>query len=173
MNTLYVTGEQIRNARPDCISDIGQISIGQVIVGFETYQDIQGRVNQHFSYLAVVTGSAYRITDEHIIDRGIGLGKHIKVEPLPTFTRNKPTYVSDPSLLRIGNKAIQGVDQYEPPAGLGSGFLVVREEPYQVEANLEIGPGLYVNGSNDYAMLGNGRFMAVALDTDPRLNGEL
>jgi len=170
MNTLRVTSQEIRNARPDCVTEIGQLSLGQVIVGFETYSDLAGRVNTRYSRLAVVTGSAYRIIGSTIIDRGIGLGKHLEVEPLPTFTRPKETY-GDLSLLPIENKAVQGIDQYEPPAGLGRGLLLVREEPYQAETNLEIGPGLYINGANNYEMLS--KFMAVSLDTNPRLAGEL
>lgn len=70
-------------------------------------------------------------------------------------------------------KGIEGIDESSPPAGLSRGLLAVREEPYQTEPNLKVGPGLYINGANDYHMLYKGQFMAVALDSDRRLAGHI
>lgn len=164
--------ERLGSARPESINTIGQLVAGQVVINFDTYSDLSGRINSHLSQLAVVAGSAYRILDGEIIDRGVGLGKYMRVEPLPSHTRNIETY-EDQTWLRIQAKGVEGVDESSPPAGLSRGLLAVREESYQVEPNLKVGPGLYINGANDYHMLHKGQFMAVALDSDPRLVGQL
>ncbi|HKR81873.1 MAG TPA: hypothetical protein VJR27_02645 [Candidatus Saccharimonadales bacterium] len=172
MIKLHVTPERLRNARPESVASLGQLMAGQIVVTFNTYNDTEGRVNFHLCQLAVVAGSAYRILDGQVVDRGMDLGKCLRVEPLPTYTRDLAVY-EDPTWLRVQAKGIEGVDENGPPAGLSRGLMVVREEPYQVEPNLEVGPHLYVNGANDYHTIYKSQFMAVALDSDPRLSGQL
>src|SRR5882672_2834430 len=160
MNILQVAPERLRNARPDSVANLGQLVAGQVVIGFGTYSDLQGVINSHFGQLAVVSGPPYRLLDGEVVDRGIGLGKYVRVEQLPSHTLDKPDY-EDPTWLRVQAKGVEGVDEFSPPAGLRSGLLAVREEPYQIEPSLEVGPGLYVNGANDYGMLYKGQFMAI------------
>lgn len=164
--------EQLRSARPDCVTHIGQLIAGQVVISFDTYFDLEGNFNPHTGRVAVLSGSAYRIRDGEIIDRGVGLDECMRVEPLPAHTRATNTY-EDQAWLRVGRKGIEGIDESNQPAGLSRGLLVVREEPYRSDLNLEVGPGLYVNGANDYHTLFRGQHMAVFLDSNPHLSGHL
>ncbi|HEX8763287.1 MAG TPA: hypothetical protein VF733_06060 [Candidatus Saccharimonadales bacterium] len=172
MDRLIVGSERLRSARPDSISRIDQLTAGQVVIGFDAYRDFHGVVNAHLSHLAVVTGSAARIIDGEIIDRGIGFGKSVKIEPLDSYTIKHRIY-GDPTWLRVNDKGIEGVDKSDAPTGLSAGLLAVRQEPYQTGPSLEVSPGLYINGANDFYTIFKDGFMAVALDSDSRLMGML
>lgn len=169
-----VSRERIQNARPDCIRDVGQLVAGQVVIEYWTYIDLNGHIAQHSSELAVVRGAPYRIIDDGI--KNTRLGEAMRVEKLPAFTQEQTSsvYTVEPqSMLSVRCMGIDGVDDLEPFAGIHKGLLAVQEEPYQVHKNLEVGPGLYVNGSNDYDMVFHAGFMIIALDSDPRIAGQV
>jgi len=162
--------EVIAIARPDSISDFSQLKPGRAVIEFAAFYDYKGAVNCHTAKLAVVRGPAYRILGEvSVNDSGI---KCVPVEKLPAFTKDEHAPSEDNSLFDITGTTIEDREVVRNSFNAGyfnAGLLAVRDEPYRVEQNLEVGPGLYVNGSNDYYMVFNTPYMAVALDSDPRL----
>lgn len=172
MHILRDRVEKIAAARPDCITDVSQLVPGKIVIGFSTYCDVGGFINQHHTGLAVVRGTPYRIVSEEIVQRG-EFGKYINVEKLPAFTKSEErSFVANDSLLRISEMGIAGLG-YVSTRLFDAGLLAVQEERFQVEQNLEVGPGLYVNGSNDYDIVFRAMFMAIAIDSDTRLAGRL
>lgn len=173
MNKLSILPDEIRRARPDSITDLGQLVAGSAVIHFDTYNDLNGIINSHLSRLALVTGPAYRLIDGQIIEESAGRGKHMRAERLPTYTRDRAFYDSsykNTPLLRVEGFAIKGIDTVSPAAGLSRGLLAVQQGQSKPTAPyLAVGPDLYVDGENTYQKLFVENFMAIALDSDSRL----
>src|SRR5688572_165715 len=163
---LSVPIERLRRARPDAITHRNQLTAGQIAVGFSVYSDVEGIINRHMSTLAVIDTSAYRVRDPEIKRLSSVMGPFLLAEKLPTYVIENR---NEPDNLYLAQLGIKDVCETCPPAGLTRGLLRVQPEPYATEESLMIGPGLYVNGANDIQMTICG-FMAVALDSDPRLS---
>jgi len=172
MQNLFLAAERIHTARPDSIRDVSQLAAGNVVVKFSTYLDLSGVINKHLTRLAVVYGPLYRITDGEIIDKGLGTDKYMRVERLSAFTLGEQPS-GDTDLLSVGNIGIKGINRLAPHLSINAGLLAVREEVASEAANLEVGPGLYVNGKNDFHTLFHEQFMAIALDSNPELADRL
>lgn len=161
--------ENIQNARPDVISHRRQINPGAVVIEFGIYYDQSGIINAHLGSLAIVRGPAYRVKGDEIIDRGVGLGRSIAVEALPSLTKPSGEFVHTPEWVGVDFIGIEDIDTRMAGPGFSRGLLAVSQEPSQVFPDLEVAPGLYINGSNDAFTCFKAGFMAVALDSDPRL----
>jgi len=172
MQNLSIIAERIRTARPDSVRHAKQLAPGNIVVKFLAYIDPEGIINHHLTRVAVVRGPAYRIIDDEMLEKGRS-NIYMRAEKLPAHTLQEQLPPDLPGLLSVGGMGIEGVDKLSPHLTTNAGLLAVREEVYPEGESLEVGPGLYVNGANDYQTLFQEQFMAVALDSDSRLAGRL
>jgi hypothetical protein len=172
MQNLLLTAERIHAARPDGVRHVSQLAVGNVVIKFLTYIDPEGIINKHLSRVAVLQSPAYRIIDDKLLEKG-RFNKYMRAEKLLAHTLEEQI-PSEPDLLSVGGMGIEGIDKLPPHLAIQAGLLAVREEVCsEGSEDLEVGPDLYVDGSNDFHTLFEKQFMAVALDSDPRLAGQL
>ncbi|HYH75634.1 MAG TPA: hypothetical protein VD735_06795 [Candidatus Saccharimonadales bacterium] len=167
---MPVSTERIRNARPDVITEAQQLRVGQTVIRFGVYHDIEGIINGHSGYTALIEGNAYTITGQDITHGGQGIGPIISARERTAYTL--PASPWNLPYLPVEGFGIQDIEgDVFAERRLTKGLIALQEVPYDVEETLEVGPGLYAIGSNDYYMTAadGGHFMAVAMDSDPRL----